>query len=531
MNIAANATDLAQLHSGGTMGSLIVNAVARFGDRPALGDGNVRWSYREFGDAMGRFITVFRSLGLKKGNALSILSGNRAESWAAICAAMVMGMRYTPLHPMAAEDDHAFIIEDAEVDALIVDADKFGPRGLAIKSRVGGLKHLLSFGVLSGAHDLLPDLSTAGTTPLVDEGGAADLAFIAYTGGTTGRSKGVMLPHRVLMTMTLQMFSDWDWPPQDIRYLAATPISHAAGVTLFPVMMRGGYARLVQGFEAETYCRVVAEEKMNTTLLVPTLIYALIDAVDLRARYDMSSLQTIIYGAAPMSPDRLREGMKIFGKVFVQLYGQTEAPQVITSMRKIDHDDSKPGRLGSCGRASLFVDVKLFASEMREVGVGEPGEICVRGPLVMDGYWKRPEANAETLRGGWLHTGDVAIRDEEGYFYIVDRTKDMIISGGFNIYPREVEDALMSHPAVASAAVIGIPDDKWGEAVKAFVVLKTGAQGDVKELQTHVKDKRGAPWSPKTIDFVETIAVTGLGKIDRKALRAPYWKGRKRGVA
>jgi len=223
--------------------------------------------------------------------------------------------------------------------------------------------------------------------------------------------------------------------------------------------------------------------------------------------------------------------MKIFGKVFVQLYGQTEAPQVITSMRKIDHDETKPGRLGSCGRASPGVDVKLFDVNMREVPVGEPGEICVRGPLVMDGYWKRPEANAETLKGGWLHTGDVAVKDEEGYFYIVDRTKDMIISGGFNIYPREVEDALMSHPSVASAAVIGIPDDKWGEAVKGFVVLKPGANSGVAELQAHVKDKRGAPWSPKTIDFVEVIPVTGLGKIDRKALRAPYWEGRKRGVA
>jgi fatty-acyl-CoA synthase len=177
------------------------------------------------------------------------------------------------------------------------------------------------------------------------------------------------------------------------------------------------------------------------------------------------------------------------------------------------------------------VDVKLFDADMKEVPIGEPGEICVRGPLVMDGYWKRPDANAETLRGGWLHTGDVAVKDTEGYYYIVDRTKDMIISGGFNIYPREVEDALMSHHAVASAAVIGIPDDKWGEAVKAFVVLKTGANNDAKELQAHVKDKRGAPWSPKTIDFVEVIPVTGLGKIDRKALRAPYWEGRKRGVA
>lgn len=530
MNTATNAPDLRHLHSGGTIGNLVVNAIARFGDQPAIADGKVRWSYREFGDTVGRFISLFRSLGLKKGSALSILASNRAESWAAICAALVMGVRYTPLHPMAAEDDHAFIIEDAEIDLLIVEGAKFGPRGMAIKSRVPTLKNLYSIGPMDGVRDIMPDLATVKAALLVDESSSHEIAFLAYTGGTTGRSKGVMLSHRALVTMTLLLYSDWDWPEQ-IRFLAATPISHAAGVTLFPVMMRGGLMRLVQGFEPEVYAGVVAAEKINSTFLVPTLIYALIDNEDLRKRHDMSSLQMIVYGAAPMSPDRLKEGMKIFGKVFVQLYGQTEAPQVITSMRKIDHDETKPGRLGSCGRASPGVDVKLFDADMKEVGINEPGEICVRGPLVMDGYWKRPDANAETLRGGWLHTGDVAIKDEDGYFYIVDRTKDMIISGGFNIYPREVEDALMSHPSVASAAVIGIPDDKWGEAVKGFVVLKAGANSGAAELQAHVKDKRGAPWSPKTIDFVETIPVTGLGKIDRKALRAPYWEGRTRGVA
>jgi fatty-acyl-CoA synthase len=530
MTVASGAIDLGQLHSGGTLGSLIVGAVTRFGDRPAIADGTVRWSYREFGEQVARFIAVYRALGLKRGNALSIVASNRAESWAAICAALVMGMRYTALHPMAAEDDHAFIVDDAEIDVLIVEGAKFGARGLAIKARAPKLKHLLSFGPMDGAPDILPEVAKAVPAPLADESRSHELAFLAYTGGTTGRSKGVMLPHRALITMTLILFSDWDWP-QDIRFLAATPISHAAGVTLFPVMMRGGLMRLVQGFEPEVYAGVVAAEKINSTFLVPTLIYALIDNAELRRRHDLTSLEMIVYGAAPMSPDRLLEGMKIFGKVFVQLYGQTEAPQCITTLRKIDHDETKPARLGSCGRASPFVDVKLFDSEMHEVGVGEPGEICVRGPLVMDGYWKRPEANAETLKGGWLHTGDVAVKDAEGYYYIVDRTKDMIISGGFNIYPREVEDALMSHPAVASAAVIGIPDDKWGEAVKGFVVLKPGANSGVAELQAHVKDKRGAPWSPKTIDFVESIPVTGLGKIDRKALRVPYWEGRTRGVA
>ncbi len=519
-----------RLHAGGTAGGLIVSAVVRYGDRPALADSNIRWSYRQFGAAIGRFITLFRSVGLKRGDALSVLSGNRAESWAAISAAMVMGLRYTPLHPMAAEDDHVFIIADAEIDALIVESGKFAARGLAIKDRVASLKHLLSFGAVEGARDVLAGFDDVAPAPLVDDSDVNAIAWLAYTGGTTGRSKGVMLPHRVVTTMATLLYADWDWPAE-IRFLAATPISHAAGVTLFPVMLRGGFTRLVQGFEAEAYCRVVAEERITAVFLVPTLIYALLDAADLRARYDLSSLDMIIYGAAPMSPDRLREAIKIFGPVFVQIYGQTEAPQCVTTLRKIDHDDSKPGRLGSCGRPNPLIDVKLFDSEMREVGLGEPGEICVRGTLVMDGYWKRPEATEEAFRGGWLHTGDVAVRDEEGYLYIVDRTKDMIISGGFNIYPREVEDALMSHHAVALAAVIGVPDDKWGEAVKAFVVLKPGAGSDAAELQAHVKGKRGAPWSPKSIDFVETIAVTGLGKIDRKALRAPYWEGRTRGVA
>ena len=519
-----------QIHSGGTVGSLVVGAVARFGDRPAIADGNIRWSYREFGDAVGRFVSLFRSIGLCKGNAVSILSSNRAESWAAISAAMVMGLRYTPLHPMAAEDDHAFIIEDADIDALIVESGKFAARGIAIRNRVPGLKHLLSFGAVEGARDLLAEMADAKPAPLVDESDTDSIAWLAYTGGTTGRSKGVMIPHRAVITMAVILYADWDWPAE-IRFLAATPISHAAGVTLYPVLLRGGFVRLVQGFETEAYCRVVQEEKITAAFLVPTLIYALIDAAQLRARFDLSSLDMIVYGAAPMSPDRLREGIGIFGSIFVQLYGQTEAPQCVTTMRKIDHDDSKPGRLGSCGRPNPLVDVKLFDADMREVAVGQPGEICVRGTLVMDGYWKRPEATEEAFRGGWLHTGDVAVKDAEGYLYIVDRTKDMIISGGFNIYPREVEDALMSHQAVASAAVIGIPDAKWGEAVKAFVVLKPGANNNAAELQAHVKDKRGAPWSPKTIDFVDTIPVTGLGKIDRKVLRAPYWEGRTRGVA
>jgi fatty-acyl-CoA synthase len=366
---------------------------------------------------------------------------------------------------------------------------------------------------MEGARDLVAEMQSMEAAPLVDEGEAEAICWLAYTGGTTGRSKGVMIAHRCILNMTAIIFADWEWP-QDIRYLAATPITHAGGVNIFPALMRGGFVRVVPGFDLETYCRTIQEEKINAVLLVPTMVYALIDAKDVRAKYDLSSLE-----------------MKIFGDVFLQFYGQTEVPQCITTLRKIDHDPAHPKRLGSCGRPNPLVEVKLLDLDMNEVKRGEPGEICVRGALGMSGYWKRPDATEDAFRGGWLHTGDVAVEDEDGYYYIVDRTKDMIISGGFNIYPREVEDALMSHPAVGSAAVIGVPDDKWGEAVKAFVVLKSGAPADFETLTADVKAKRGGPWAPKTIELVEAIAVTGLGKVDRKALRAPYWQGRSRSVA
>jgi fatty-acyl-CoA synthase len=330
--------------------------------------------------------------------------------------------------------------------------------------------------------------------------------------------------------MTLLLISDWDWPTQ-IRFAAVTPISHAAGVTLFPIMCRGGFMRLIDGFDANSFCRVIQEQKINATFLVPTIIYTLLDSAAIRTRYDLSSLETIVYGAAPMSPHRLEQGVDVFGSIFVQMYGQTEAPQCIMTLRKEDHDLAKPHRLGSCGRPAPSVTVKLFDENMRESEVGQPGEICVRGPLVMDGYWNRDDATEEAFRGGWLHTGDVAKKDEEGYFYLVDRTKDLIITGGFNVYPREVEDAIAEHPAVAQVAVIGIPDNKWGESVKAFIVLKAECSVSGAEIQAHVKKKRGGPWSPKSVDFVDSIPMTSLGKIDRKTLRSAYWSGQKRGIA
>lgn len=520
---------LRPVHGTAPGGAQILTNLARYAPLTAISDGTLSWTYQELGETVGRMIGVLKQLGLKRGDAMAILATNRAEVLALMLAANLIGMRYTPLHPLAAEDDHAFIVEDAGIDILIVEPHPYGTRALNIKARVPSLRHVLALGAMDGLPDLNGLLSNTAPAPLVDEGEPTDLSALIYTGGTTGRPKGVMHSHRSIQAATLLMVADWDWP-SDIRFLATTPISHAAGGMLRPVMFKGGYTRLLQGFDPETFCRTIEEERITCTMLVPTLVYALLDHPAAR-NYDLSSLQMLIYGAAPMSADRLKQAIGRFGPIFVQLYGQTEAPNCIASLRRTDHDVSRDDRLTSCGLPCPGVDVRLFDDAMREVPAGTPGEICVRGPLVMDGYWNQPEATEEAFRGGWLHTGDVAVRDADGYLTIVDRTKDMIISGGFNIYPREVEDALMSHPAVAGAAVIGVPDDKWGEAVTAFVTLRDAADAPLDELKAHVRERRGAPWSPKTIEVIDSLPLTPVGKIDRKALRARYWPDSGRNVS
>ena len=232
-----------------------------------------------------------------------------------------------------------------------------------------------------------------------------------------------------------------------------------------------------------------------------------------------------------MSPARLVEGIERFGPVFMQLYGQSEVPNCITVLRRDDHDPvAHPERLASCGAPVAGLQVKLLDEDGHEVPEGEVGEICCRGPLVMAGYWNKPEETARAFRHGWLYTGDLARRDADGFLYIVDRSKDMIISGGFNVFPREVEDVLTRHPAVAAAAVIGVPDPKWGEAVKAVVVCRAGAEVSAEALIAMVRDAKGVVHAPKSVDFTDDLPVTGLGKPDKKVLRARYWGGAARAV-
>ena len=302
--------------------------------------------------------------------------------------------------------------------------------------------------------------------------GPDDLCTIVYTGGTTGRPKGVLMSHRVWQAMTWIQMAEWEFP-DDLRIAIATPLSHAAMSLVAPVLLSGGAFYVMESFDPDGFFDLVAEHRITATLIVPVMLYALQG----HPRYetaDMSSMETIFYGASPMSPAKLARAIEDWGPIFFQFYGQTEAPMVITHLKKGEHDLARPDRLASCGRPVPWMHVALLDTDNQPVGPGESGEICTRGPLVMTGYKDLPDETAEALSGDWLHTGDVGRFDADGYLFIVDRTKDMVITGGFNVFPREVEDVISTHPAVSMVMVIGVPDDKWGEAVKAVVVLQPG---------------------------------------------------------
>ena len=519
----------ARLVEGCTVGDLFRRAVERGGDRVAFVEGDATFTYRQVGARLSGLIQALAARGLGRGAAVATLSDNRVDAYLLTAAANTAGLRSTAMHPLGSADDHAWILADAGITTLVFDPDAHAGRARELADRVPGLA-LLSLGPCAFAPDLLADAAARPPAPIVPEAHPDDVANLTYTGGTSGRPKGVMSTHRVRVTMVMTELAEWDWP-REPRFLAVSPITHAAGAIVLPVLLRSGTVIVARGFEPARFRALVTGHRATMTFLVPTMIYRVLDdpAFDAAA---LASLEVVIYGAAPIAPARLAEAIDRIGPVFMQLYGQTEAPNVITALRRADHDPvGHPERLASCGVPIGPNQVALLDADGAEVPEGEVGEICVRGPLVTAGYWNRPEETAQAYRDGWLHTGDLARRDADGFVYIVDRSKDMIVSGGFNVFPREVEDVLTAHPAVAAAGVIGVPDPQWGEAVKAMVVLRPGARVTAAELIDRVREAKGPVQAPKTIDFVDALPLTGLGKPDKKALRARYWDGASRGVA
>lgn len=504
-----------------TVRPTMISVLSERGPEPCIVFEDTVLSYNDVKGSIHRFARALVAQGITAGDGLALLTGNRPEQFYVTSAAQLLGVRTLSLHPLSSAKDHAYILGDAEIDRVVFDP-QFAD-SMAKLSDLSPLASIASFGPSPQAFDLIYAADQEQADPLDASLLGTPPPGLIYTGGTTGLPKGIMMSPAAGAFAMHAIMTQWQWP-QDIRMLLSTPLNHAAGTMLLPTFSSGGSVVLLAKFSPELWLEAVEKHRVTAAVLVPTQLYRILDSPQLH-QTDLSSLESIFYGAAPCSPTRLAEAIRIFGPVFFQFYGQTEAPMTICVMRKEDHDLTKPGRLSSCGKPIPGIDVRLLDEDGREVATGMPGEICVSGPLVsLQGYKNRPEETAEALAGGWLHTGDIAKRDEEGYLYIVDRRKDMIVSGGTNIYPREVEDVLAAHPGVAQVAVIGIPDSHWGESLKAVVVRHTGADGPgANELIEFVRREKGALYAPKSVDFVDSIPISPLGKTDKKTLRSGYW--------
>jgi fatty-acyl-CoA synthase len=504
-----------------------LRALSRYPSRTAFSWPGGSLSYKGAIDLIGRMQAVFMQLALAPGSRVAFLTANRADTFCAGVAAQLARLGITWLHPLGSLEDQLFQIEDSEAAMLVVDAVAFRDRGGDLAAKAAGLRTVFTMGRADYGADLLQAVEAAGQATPRCLAHPDDIATLNYTGGTTGKSKGALRYHREYGGFAAAILADFEIP-EAARYLAVAPISHVAGTKVLPTFMCGGTVHMLKGFDPEAVLQTIERERINFTLFVPTMIYVLLDhpALD---KTDLSSLELLLYGASAMSPSRLVEGIERIGPVFSQLYGQTECYPV-SVLRKADHDLKMPELFLSCGFPIAACEVKILDNDDQEVKTSEAGEICVRAPHVMAEYWKRPETTAETLKNGWLHTGDIARMDERGYMFILDRKKDMIVSGGFNIFPREVEDVLSQHPDVAMVAVVGVPDDKWGEAVTAVVVPREGAQPKPDELIAMVKAKKGSAHAPKQVRFVTELPMTGVGKVDKKVLCASYWGGRDRMV-
>jgi long-chain acyl-CoA synthetase len=450
-----------------------------------------------------------------------------------------MGAVIVPLNTRLAPPEIDFILNDSEARVLIVDKT-FAPSTPKCES-FSYVQQIVYSGLQTEEapaemlhYERLVQQGAARRTNADQEVGEDDLYGLFYTGGTTGRAKGVMLSHKNIVSNAMHFIMATGTDERDV-HLHAAPMFHLGDLgAAFALAMKGAQHVFVPQFQPVQVLQTIQAHRVTMIMLVPTMINVLLNHPEVN-RYDVSSLRTLIYAASPMPVELLKQGLRKWGQVFLQGYGMTETSPVLTMLPQRNHIlDGTPEqmhRLSSCGKQVLGVEVRVVNAGGEDVHPGEIGEIIARGPNVMLGYWRMPEATAEALKDGWMHTGDLATVDEEHYIYIIDRAKDMIISGGENIYSVEVEQALYRHPAVLEAAVISIPDEKWGEAVHAVVVCKPGMRVSSEELIAHARTQIAGYKVPRSIEFrLEPLPKSGAGKILKRELRQPYWAGKSRKV-
>jgi fatty-acyl-CoA synthase len=500
---------------------LMAQGLRQHRDRLLLvGTDGQKFTAGEFAQEVSRYQQAFEGLEPRPRRA-ALLARNRVEVLFASNGLNFAGIVATALHPMGSVEDYLHVLEDAGIDTLVFDAEHYSGIAGELQQRAPSLRHVLSLGESDVGRPLAAAAAQFAPRSLEAPRHEPEAIYrIAYSGGTTGKPKGIIVTQRNVTASTLLQLTSWEWP-DEIRHLICAPLSHAGSSVLPSVIIKGGALIVLPGFDPVAVMQAIEGHRITSVLMVPTMVLAMIDHPRF-GEFDLSSLEVIFYGASAFPPARLADAIGKLGPVFFQFYGQAEAPMSITVMRRDEHDTSDLRRLASCGRPTPMVRVALLDDDCREVADGTPGEICVRGPLLMGGYLNLPEESERVFAGGWLHTGDVAIRDEDGFLRIVDRKKDMIVTGGFNVFAREVEDVIAEHPLVRQVAVIGVADPRWGEAVKAVVVLKPGAAVPVEDLIALVRNRKGAVQAPKTVVFVDALPLSPLGKPDKKALRARY---------
>jgi acyl-CoA synthetase (AMP-forming)/AMP-acid ligase II len=491
-------------------------------------------TYREAAAATNRLANALAGAGLTPGDRFAVLSKNSIEMVYLYYAGSKVGAVPVPLNFRLAPPEWSYIVRDAGARMLFAQgalADALEP----VREELSDIKQFVALDGAPNGYTPLESFVSGQpeTSPACELAADADV-YQMYTSGTTGRPKGAVITHAAVMAQLHQGMLGFGTQTGD-RALIVAPLYHAAAaVTTFVTVQAGGTLYIQEDFVPADVVRALSEERIAFGMLVPAMIqFCLVGVPDVAERR-FDDLRLIIYGASPIAEQTLRQAIDVFGCDFLQGYGMTETTAAATYLFPADHRRALAGEanlLLSAGRPLLGTQVRIVDENDAPVPNGTIGEVAIRGPQLMRGYWNLPEPTAEALRGGWMHTGDAGILDDEGFLYIQDRVKDMIVSGGENVYPREVEDVLFQHPAVADVAVIGVPDERWGEAVKAIVVRKEGETVDADALLAYCKGQLGGYKRPRSVDFIEALPRNPSGKVLKKDLREKYWAGQSRRVS
>ncbi len=510
------------------IGLLLSKSAVVYPEKLSIVYGEDETTYEHLNNRVNGLVNALLELGVKHGECVATWQSNCPQLIESLFACFKTGIVSVPMNARLHPREISYIVNHSESRAIIFE-EKFKDSIITVEKDIPFVEHFIC---LSNPSKEMLDyekliLEHSSEESCIDVH-PDDLAWLFYTSGTTGKPKGAMLTHRNLMVMAMNFYADlYPLQPEDIVFHAA-PLTHGSGLYILPALAKGATNIIFRpsSFDPELIFETIEREKITVfAFLTPTMIKMLMSSPEID-NYDLSSLKCIIYGGAPMYVEDLKETVRKFGRILVQLYGQGEAPMTLTYLRKEDHITEGPPdqleRLSSAGIARTDLEVKIFDGNDNELQPDEMGEIVARGEVVMKGYFKNPTATEETLRNGWLHTGDIGYVDKRGYVFIKDRKKDLIISGGANIYPREVEDVILRHPAVHEVAVIGVSDPLWGESVKAFIVLKKNKDATDQEIINFCKEQIASYKKPKSVDFIEELPKSAYGKILKRKLKEEY---------